>query len=131
VLDKFSGEIMLVSKHFPLANHGYAKKAAAAAIAANEQGKFWNYHRELLKNHKNLSERLMREIAIELGLDMIKFKRDMKSQAAEKRIKLDMKDGRDKGVSNVPSVYVNEKLLKDRSLQGFTKAISAELAKKK
>ena len=131
MLEQFSETVKLVIKHFPLSQHKFAKQAAAAAIAADEQGKFWSYHQELFKNFRNLDEKKTREIAVELGLDMKKFKKDVKSPAAERRIQLDMKDGRNKGVSYVPSVYVNGKLLNDRSVQGLTKAVITESEKKK
>jgi protein-disulfide isomerase len=131
VLEKFSGKVKLISKHYPLSYHDFAKKAAAAAVAANEQGKFWSYHQELLKNYKNLNDKRVREIAVELGLDMTKFKRDMASPATETRIGLDMKYGREKDVPHLPSVYVNGKFLKDPSVKNFSKAIRAELARKR
>lgn len=131
MLEKYSGNIKLVIRHFPLSQHSYAKKAASAAIAANEQGRFWSYHQELFKNFKELDDKKILEIAIEQGLNMTRFNRDVKSSAAEQRIRLDMKDGRDQGVSHVPSVFVDGKLLKDNGLQGLTNAIDAELAKNK
>lgn len=131
MLDKFSGKVKLVIKHYPLSRHVFAKKAAAAAMAANEQGKFWSYHHELFRNYKNLNDGRIKEIAVELGLDMTRFNEDMKSPATEIRISLDRRKGRNKGLSGVPSVYIDKKFLKDRSIQGFTKAINAELARKK
>lgn len=130
MLEKFSGNIKLVIRHFPLSQHSYAKKAAAAAIAANEQGRFWSYHQELFKNFEELDDKKTLEIAVEQGLNVTRFNRDVKSSAAEQRIRLDMKDGHDKGVAHTPTVFVNGKLLKDNGLQGLTNAIDAELAKK-
>lgn len=39
-----SGKVKMVFKHYPLAFHSSAQKAAEAAECANEQGKFWEMH---------------------------------------------------------------------------------------
>ena len=52
VLDKYPDDVKLVVKHFPLPMHKYAQKAATAALAANDQGKFWEFHSKLFKNYK-------------------------------------------------------------------------------
>ncbi len=98
-------------------------------MAANQQGKFWSYHSRLLANYKNLSGRTFKEIATELGLDMGKFNRDMNSRAVQKRIGQDLRNGRKVGVSGTPTVYINGRLLQNRSFQSFTEAIKNELAK--
>lgn len=43
LMDKHPGEIKFIYKNFPLSFHANAKPAAAAAIAAQKQGKFWEY----------------------------------------------------------------------------------------
>ncbi|MBL7178295.1 MAG: thioredoxin domain-containing protein [Desulfobacteraceae bacterium] len=68
----------LVFKNFPLSKHKFAMKAAAAALAANKQGKFWEFHDRLFKNYKNLNDTKIQEIAKELALDMERFNKDLK-----------------------------------------------------
>ncbi len=129
VLEKYPDDVNLVFKNFPLAMHKSAKKAAAAALAAKAQGKFWSFHNELLENYRALSDAKIQEIAEELGLDIEKFNADMESPAIQKIIADDMQNGRVAGVRGTPAVYVNGKLLKSRSLQSFQKMIDAELKK--
>ncbi len=131
MLDKYPDKVKLVVKHFPLSNHKYAKKASKASLAANIQGKFWEFHRKLLKNYKVINEIKIQEIARELSLDMEKFTKDMKSSAIESLITRDMRNGREVRVRGTPAVFVNGKILKNRSLRGFYQMIEAELKKDK
>ena len=131
MLDKYPDNVKLVVKHFPLSNHKYAKTASKAALAANIQGKFWEFHRKLLKNYKVINEIKIQEIARELSLDMGKFTKDMKLPAIESLIARDVKNGREAGVRGTPAVFVNGKILKNRSLRGFNQMIVAELKKDK
>jgi protein-disulfide isomerase len=130
VLDKYPDNVKLVVKHFPLANHKYAKTASKAALAANVQGKFWEFHRELLKNYKVINKAKIQEIAGELGLDMEKFNKDMKLPDIESLITRDVRNGRQIGVRGTPAVFVNGKILKNRSFRGFNQLIKAELKKR-
>jgi protein-disulfide isomerase len=43
----YKDKIRLVFKQYPLQFHQYASGAANAALCANEQGKFWEYHDKL------------------------------------------------------------------------------------
>ncbi len=129
MLDKYPDTVKLVVKHFPLPNHKYAKTASKAALAANIQGKFWEFHRKLLKNYKVINEVKIQEIAGELGLDMGKFTKDMKLPDIESLIVRDVKNGRQVGVRGTPAIFINGKILKNRSFHGFNKRIEAEIKK--
>jgi len=53
----------------------------------------------------------------------------MKLPAIESLIARDVKNGREAGVRGTPAVFVNGKILKNRSLRGFNQMIVAELKK--
>jgi protein-disulfide isomerase len=130
VLDKFPKNVKLVIKNFPLRNHKFAYKAATAALAANVQGKFWEFHSKLFKNYNALNDAKIQDIAKELGLDIEKFNKDMKSPAIESLIAKDMDNGRQIGVRGTPTIFINGKTLRNRSLPGIYQVIEAELKKK-
>ena len=94
-------------KQFPLNFHKQAKPAAIAALAANEQGKFWEYHDKVFADYKNINEANIQKWATELQLDMAKFNAFLKSGQGEKMIAEDMADGSKAGVRGTPSVYIN------------------------
>jgi protein-disulfide isomerase len=52
VLEQFPDDVKYVVKHFPLSNHPFAHQSAMAALAAGKQDKFWEFHSQLLENHK-------------------------------------------------------------------------------
>ena len=131
MLKKYPNEVKLVVKHFPLRNHKFARKAATAALAANEQGKFWEFHHKLFENYKGLNDSKIQDIAKKLGLDMEKFNKDMNSPVIAKLINRDFKNGRQVGVRGTPTIFVNGKISKKRDLNGFSEMIEAELKKKK
>jgi protein-disulfide isomerase len=131
VLEKNESNVKLVVKHFPLPMHGYARKAATAALAAAKQGKFWEIHEKMFANQKDLSDAKVEAIAGELGLNMKQFNEDLKDPAIASLIDRDMNNGRQANVQGTPTIFVNGKLLNQRSLQGFQQAIEAELKKKK
>ncbi len=131
MLEKYPNDVKLVIKHFPLPIHGYAKEAATAALAAGRQGKFWEIHEKLFANKDDLSEAKVETIARELGLNMEQFNEDLKDSAIASLIERDMKNGHQANIQGTPAIFVNGKVLNQRSLQGFQQAIEVELKKKK
>jgi protein-disulfide isomerase len=126
VLEKYPKDVMLVFKNFPLPFHSYAKKAATAALAAQEQGKFCEFHNKLFAAG-SLNDQKIQDIAKELKLDMNKFNEKLKDPAVQKIIDRDIADGHDNDVSGTPTIFVNGNELRDRSLEGFARMIDAEL----
>jgi protein-disulfide isomerase len=131
VLDKFPKEVKLVIKQYPLPMHSYARKAAMAALAASKQGKFWEMHHELFKHQKELGDAKVDAIARELGLKMEQFNQDLKDPAIGSLIDRDVRSAAQANVQGTPTIFVNGRLLNQRSLPGFQQAIEAELKKGK
>ncbi|MEC8023283.1 MAG: thioredoxin domain-containing protein [Myxococcota bacterium] len=99
--------VKVVFKQFPLSFHKQAKPAAVAALAAHQQGKFWEFHDKNFANMKSLTDENFKKWAGEIGLDMAKFDAYIASGEGEKIITGDMNDGRKAGVRGTPSVYIN------------------------
>jgi protein-disulfide isomerase len=131
VLKKYPQSVKLVFKNFPLRNHRFAAKAAAAALAANRQGKFWEFYDELFKNYNRLSDKKISEIARKLGLNEAQFKRDRKDPLILAKIRKDYQEGMKLGVKGIPTVFVNGRRVRSRSVQGFQAIIERELKKLK
>jgi len=101
-----------------------------AALAANKQGKFWEFHHKLFQHHKTLDDGKIQEIAGRMGLDIERFTRDMTNPALQRLIIRDVRDGQRAGVFGLPTVFVNRKLSRNQKFQGFAEMIKAELKKK-
>ena len=132
MLEQYPNDVKLVFKNFPLTRiHKFAMDAAVASMAANQQGKFWEFHAGLFKNYNNLNAEKIDELAQAAGLDMEQFKQDRQNPALAAMVQRDLKDGVEAGVRGTPSIFVNGRLLQQRSLPGFKQIIDEELAKKK
>lgn len=129
ILAAYPGQVRLVFKHFPLRMHNFAQLAALASLAAREQGKFWEMHDQLFANFSQLSEQKIRSLAEKIGLNMQRFDQDLKNPALAQEIATDMQLGLQAGVRGTPSVFINGKLLQERSVPGFRLTIDQELAR--
>ena len=109
LLKMFPNDIRLVYKQFPLSMHPHARMAAAAALAANEQGKFWQMHDKLFANFRQLSRERILAIAKEIGLDMGRFTADVNSGKFDAVVNKDVKDGDEAGVDGTPAFFINGK----------------------
>ena len=108
--------------------HDMAKPAALAALAANKQGKFWEYH-DRLYAEKEITKKSLVAIAKDLKLDMATFNADRKSQSLIELVNRDMAEAGKLGVTGTPTIFINGRKLKQRSLQGFQDLIDQELGK--
>lgn len=103
--------------------------AALAARAAQEQGKFWEYHGVLYDNQKSMnsgafSDENLSKFAREVGLDVEKFEADAKSGKYEAAVNKDFQEGQSKGVTGTPTFFINgEALVGAQPAEVFEKAI--------
>lgn len=110
LMKKYPNDIKFVFKHFPLSFHANAPAAAAASMAAQNQGKFWEYRYALAPHFKDLSPAVFEQVAKEVGLDMAKFKKDMALDAPKQaRLDEDFQLGVKVGVQGTPNFFVNGK----------------------
>lgn len=129
VLEKNPTNVKIVFKNFPIRSHKFAVKAALAALAAESKGKFWEFHDLLFKNYNKINDKLIDEIALGLGFNKEEFEKKMTDPSLQQRIQQDALDGRQAGVRGTPTIFVNGRRLRDRTLKGFQAAIDKELQK--
>ena len=129
VLEIYSKDVKLVFKNFPLRNHNFAKKAAVAVLAARRQGMFWEFHDQLFSNFNRLNDQTVRENALQLKLNLEEFEKDIKNPKLVAMINQDIRLGARVGVKGTPTVFINEKFLRERTLNGFQSLIEKELKK--
>ena len=127
LLEKFPTDLKVIFKNFPIRSHKYAIKAAMAALAACQQGKFWEFHDEMFNNYNRLNDQKVQEIGTQLGLDQAKFNADQKSPVEAARIRQDYEEGIRLGVRGTPTVFINGKRLKNRSIKNMEEIIAEEI----
>jgi protein-disulfide isomerase len=94
-------------KHFPLSFHPDAELAAQAALAAKEQGKFWEMHDLLFANQAALKRDDLFRRAKALGLNLIRFGKDLDSDRVKQIIESDKAEGARLGVGGTPTFFIN------------------------
>ncbi|MBW1710716.1 MAG: thioredoxin domain-containing protein [Deltaproteobacteria bacterium] len=129
MLEKYPEKVKIVFKSYPLRNHKSAIKAAIAAFAARNMGKFWEFHDRLFENYDRLNDQKIREIVRDLGLDEKEFEKQMKDPAITARIREDIKIASKAGVRGTPAIFINGRRLKGRTLNNFQVVIEKELKK--
>lgn len=103
-----SSDVRLVFKNYPLtAIHLNAEAAARAAVAAGRQGKFWEMHRELFGAEPPLTPERIKGFAKKVGLDIVQFEADTRSEAVVDAVRADQKLGQRVKLEATPSIYVN------------------------
>ena len=131
LLKKYPESVRIVFKNYPLKNHEFAAKAAIAALSAGRQGKFWEFHDELFKNYRQLSDKKLNEIAIKLDLNETQFQEDRKDPELVAKVQADYQEGRKIGVIGIPTVFVNGKRIRNRDLHTLGSIIEKEIKKTK
>jgi protein-disulfide isomerase len=107
-IEKHKDKVTLVYKHLPLTKiHPQAMNAAKASWAALQQGKFWEFSDALFKQQDKLGEQFYVDTAKSLQLDLEKFNKDRKSEAANGAIQEDMKMAEELGVPGTPFLVMN------------------------
>ena len=113
--DEYKGGVRVIFRNYPLTViHKNARPAAEAAEAAGLQGKFVEmidllYDRQAQWGNDNAVGQLLNSYARQLGLDVERFARDMKSAEVAERILLDDKRALSLKLSGTPTVFVNGK----------------------
>ena len=107
LVDEYPSDVKIYFKHFPLSSHSNARLAAAAAVAAAKQGKFWPYNEKIWANSDNLTPAILEKAAKEVGLDVARWRAEMDSDAVKARVQADRSEGDDLGINATPSIYIN------------------------
>lgn len=103
----YPGKLRFVFKNNPLPFHNNAKLAAKAALAAGEQGKYWEYHDALFADGSELDAESLGRHAEDLGLDIAKFRRAMASKALDAAIDADIAEAKRLDVKGTPTFFIN------------------------
>ena len=129
IKETYGKDVRIVFKHNPLPFHKEAPYASEAALAAGQQGKFWEMHDKLFANQRALQADKIEGYATEIGLDLSKFKADLASSKFKEQIKRDQALASSIGAGGTPNFFINgKKLVGAQPFDNFKKVIDAELA---
>src|SRR5262249_13818792 len=92
VLAEYGDKVQFTYRHLPLPNHKFAFKAAQAAVCADQQGRFWDYHAKLFNSTRELSTETLAGIARELKLDITQYAACLSGEASRKVVSTDVQE---------------------------------------
>ncbi len=107
LVERFDGQLRVVYKFYPLKAHPQGEIAARAAVAAGNQGKFWEMHHMMFDNQERLEQTDLERYAKRIELDVFQFRKDMVSKETTDRIEADKKQADDLGLEGTPFLFVN------------------------
>jgi protein-disulfide isomerase len=136
IVEKYvrTGKVRLELRHYPVMGRE-SMPAAEAALAAADQGKYWEYRDILFRNFKGIdkgvftAENLVRW-AGELGLNQARFAKALEDGIHRSEVEKDLNQGRSLGLSSLPISFVNGRQVTGaQSFAVFEQIIEEELAK--
>jgi Na+/H+ antiporter NhaA len=108
LLDTFGDDLRYVWRHLPLSDvHPSAQNAAEAAEAAAAQGAFWEMHDKLIHHQDQLGAPDPERFAEELGLEVERFRDEMRRRVYAPRVAEDVSSADESGVAGTPGFFIN------------------------
>lgn len=107
LLEAYPTQIRFAFKHYPLPMHKESPLAHEAALAANEQGKFWEMHDLLFTTQERLTRDDLIAKATQLKLDVPRFTKDLDSHRFKPFVEADRQEGNRLGVDGTPFFFIN------------------------
>ena len=80
-------------------------------------------HDKIFADFRNLSDERIDKFALELKLNITKFNKDLKDPELAKKAQKDFKEGVAADVRGTPTIFINGKLVKNKSLEGMKREI--------
>jgi protein-disulfide isomerase len=129
IAEEFPGDVRVEFWQHPLAMHANAENAAVASLAAQRQGRFWEYHDEVFRNQSAIDPDSLARYAEQLGLDGAKFKSDYAAPELRERVRSEAAAAERFGAKSAPAFMVNGSLkIGWASWSGFRADVARELA---
>lgn len=109
LLEEYEGKIRFQFRHFPLTMiHQRSLKASESAVAAGQEGKFWEMHNVLFANRRNLGTTSLKLHSKEAGVKNKKFLDELVNGVYGWQVQDDLKEGINRGVKDIPAFFIND-----------------------
>ena len=101
------GNIRLVLKEFPILSPT-SETAALASLAAERQGKYKEFHTQLLGLRGRLTSEAIFQVALESGLDVAQLKKDMQDPALQDQVRKSFELAKALSIQGTPAFTIGE-----------------------
>jgi protein-disulfide isomerase len=109
IREQYADRVRFVFRQFPLPMHPDARLAAQAALEAQRQGKFWEFHDLLFAHQQELSREHLEDYAKQAKLNVAELKKALDGGAEKAAVDADVKLGEGVSVNGTPTVFINGK----------------------
>ncbi len=106
---KADPNLKVVFKEFPIFGE-HSEYAARAALAAQNQGKYWELHQAMFSQEGQITTDVVNQLAEGLGLDMVKLKTDIGSKEIGERIAANMQLGKNLAINGTPAFVIDDQV---------------------
>ena len=132
LLEEYEGKMRFQFRHFPLTLiHQRSLKASESAVAAGQEGKFWEMHNVLFANRRNLGTTSLKLHSKEAGVKNKKFLDELVNGVYGWQVQDDIKEGLERGVKEPPAFFINDEPLGLKpTFENLSKAIDNALKSK-
>ena len=122
IIKAYKDEVQLYFLNYPLDKainptvlrdfHRNAGLAARAGVCAQQRGDFWSFHDDLFRNQKQLSRKLVLDLAQQRGWDAAEFEACMDDEATIQQVREEIAGGTTAGVKGTPTFFINGRMVK-------------------
>ncbi|WP_171054534.1 Na+/H+ antiporter NhaA [Roseovarius arcticus] len=106
IADRREGKLIYIYRQYPQTGNVDADRASLAAIAAGQQGKFWEMHQVLFRRGQTFAENDIEDLAQEIELDMAQFERDLTSDSVKTHLAKDCELAKAANVARTPTLFI-------------------------
>lgn len=107
LLEQYGDQLRVVFRDFPVNPSGISHKVAEAAVCADQQGRFWDFHDLAFARQQYLQALKPAMLAEELKLDMADFNRCFAEPATKQRVNASLQEAERLGLTGTPTFFVN------------------------
>ena len=131
VMEQYGESVRFEYRHFPIERaHPYAVQAGAAAEAAGQQGKFYEFHDLLFDNQQEWSASptpnvFFLQYAEQLGLDIDTYSRHANASLLRDKVRSQQQEGLQAGVTGTPTMFLNGQRMQYGSYEEFAAQVAA------
>jgi len=138
VMKEYAGKVRLVYKNYPLPFHKWAEPAAIAGECAFEQSNeaFWTLYNYYFEHQREITPENLKEKTLDAlkdeKVDTTKLTECMDNKQTLDRVKADMAQGQEVGVTGTPAFLINgRKISGAQPIEAFKTIIDDELKRTK